>query len=210
MYRWSMALVFSLTAGISSGGHSAELREGTSSKDLNLGTLTALLRQPEQQIDLAHAEVAIERMIDPLGLATVVIYSGATTSNPFGHIALATTGAGLFSYGTADPFGSSVTSYVDTQLMQRKVSIAVIPYTAPADEASMGWAMRAYSREKYGVITHNCSTAVGNALNAGGIPVSPTTAPGDMFDQISGLPGVQVFTLSPGGAPPDLSEFNQR
>ncbi|MGO4702641.1 RHS repeat-associated core domain-containing protein [Dyella sp. 2RAB6] len=147
--------------------------------------------------------------IDPLGLATVVIYSGATAGNPFGHIAVATSHAGLFSYGTADPYGSSVTSYLDTQLMQRKVSIAVIPYTAPGDEASMGWAMRAYSKEKYGVITHNCSTAVGHALQAGGIPVSPTTAPGEMFDQISGLPGVQVFTLSPGTVPPDLSGFNQ-
>nr|WP_233171857.1 RHS repeat-associated core domain-containing protein [Dyella sp. ASV21] len=147
--------------------------------------------------------------IDPLGLATVVIYSGATNSNPFGHIALGTTGAGLFSYGTADPYGSSVTSYVDTQLLQRNVSIAVIPYTSSADEASIAWAMQAYSKTKYDVMNHNCSTAVGNALKAGGVPVDPTTAPGDMFNQISNLPGVQIFNLSPGSAPPDLSGFNR-
>jgi hypothetical protein len=142
-------------------------------------------------------------------LATLVIYSGATNGNPFGHISIATTDSGLFSYGTVDSPGSSVTSFVDTQLLQRNVSIAVIPYTSSADEASMDFVMQAYMKQKYNIANHNCSTAVGNALNAGGIPVDPTAAPGGMFNQISNLPGAQVFNLSPGSTPPDLSSFNR-
>jgi len=147
--------------------------------------------------------------VDPLGLATMAIYSGATNGNPAGHIALTNTGAGLYSYGTVDAYGASVTDYVNRQLMQRSVTIAIIPYTSSADEAAMDWAMRAYSKSKYGVIQHNCSTAVGSALNAGGIPVTPTTAPGDMMNQISSLPGVRIFNLKPGDTPPDLSEFDR-
>lgn len=147
--------------------------------------------------------------IDPLGLATAVIYSGGINSNPFGHIAIATSGAGVFSYGTAEPFGSSTTSYVDTQLLQRTIKIAVIPYTSSDAEAAMALTMRQSHNSKYSVFSHNCSTTVGQALQAGGIPVQPAAAPGDMFNQIANMPGVRVFNLSPGDVPPDLSQFNR-
>ncbi|MEX8510372.1 MAG: RHS repeat-associated core domain-containing protein, partial [Leptothrix ochracea] len=45
--------------------------------------------------------------IDPRGLTTVVVLSGSVSSNPFGHIGVATTGSGVYSYGTADPYGGS-------------------------------------------------------------------------------------------------------
>jgi hypothetical protein len=94
--------------------------------------------------------------------------------------------------------------------MQRNVMIAVIPYTSSSDESAMTWAMGQAHNSPYNVITHNCSTMTGQALKAGGIPVDPTSAPGDMFNQVSGLPGVQVYNLSPGDAPPTfLSQFNK-
>ncbi|MGO4702640.1 transglutaminase family protein [Dyella sp. 2RAB6] len=65
MHRWVMALAFSMTVGAPLSGNAAELQKSTVSKDPNLGVLSSLLQQPDEQIDLARAEVAIERMIDP-------------------------------------------------------------------------------------------------------------------------------------------------
>ncbi|WP_199099492.1 transglutaminase family protein [Dyella sp. ASV21] len=65
MRRWFVTLLISLAAGISLPGHAAVLAKGTPPKDPNLRTLDSLLQQPEERIDLARAEVAIERMIDP-------------------------------------------------------------------------------------------------------------------------------------------------
>jgi RHS repeat-associated protein len=146
--------------------------------------------------------------IDPLGLATAVIFSGPINSNPFGHIAVATSGAGVFSYGTVDPFGSSASNYVSNALTQRTVSIAVIPYTSSHAEAAIAAAMRGNTGSKYNVLSHNCSTTVGNALSRAGIPVQPVATPGDMFNQIANLPGVQVYQIPPGGPMPNLSGFD--
>lgn len=148
--------------------------------------------------------------IDPSGLATLIIYSGPNSGNPFGHIAIATTGSGIYSYGTPDPFGGSTTSYVARQLLQRNVTIAVIPYTSSSDESAMTWTLSQARKSTYNVATHNCSTSVGQALNAGGIPVDPMTAPSDMINQIGALPGVQIYQLSPSDEPPAfLSQFNK-
>lgn len=65
MRRWFITLVISLAAGMSHSGHAAAPVNGTSTEDPNLHTLNSLLKQPEERIDLARVEVAIERMIDP-------------------------------------------------------------------------------------------------------------------------------------------------
>lgn len=65
MRRWFVTLVISLAVGISLPGLAAVSTKGTPPKDPNLRTLDSLLQQPEERIDLARTEVAIERMIDP-------------------------------------------------------------------------------------------------------------------------------------------------
>jgi RHS repeat-associated protein len=49
-------------------------------------------------------------LADPTGLATAVAYSGAVSGNPFGHVGLGFGDAGIYSYGTSEPYGSSFTT----------------------------------------------------------------------------------------------------
>ena len=50
---------------------------------------------------------------DASGLDTAVILGAPILSNPFGHVAVAI-GGGVYSHGTAQPFGSSTTSYLQS------------------------------------------------------------------------------------------------
>lgn len=66
MRRWFIALAFSLATGVWLPCQAAASSlEAASPKDSNLRILRSLLQQPEEQIDLARAEVVIEHMIDP-------------------------------------------------------------------------------------------------------------------------------------------------
>jgi len=51
----------------------------------------------------------------PRGWPTAVAVGGPISSNPFGHAAVATTGEGVSSYGTADPVGEDFTQYLNHQ-----------------------------------------------------------------------------------------------
>lgn len=74
--------------------------------------------------------------VDPLGLATLVAIGAPTPSNPFGHVAIATTGSGIYSFGTATPFGSSATAYLLNQATYRN-STAYIINTSAQQEAAI-------------------------------------------------------------------------
>jgi uncharacterized protein RhaS with RHS repeats len=74
--------------------------------------------------------------VDPRGLDTVVVYGAATSSNPFGHVAIGTTGQGIYSFGTGALPGSSVTDYLASQAEYRN-SIAYIIKTTPEQEQAM-------------------------------------------------------------------------
>lgn len=55
-----------------------------------------------------------------MGLDTAIIVSGGIPTNPFGHIAIAFTGSGVWSEGTAgNPQGGSVSSYWIDQARRR-------------------------------------------------------------------------------------------
>jgi RHS repeat-associated protein len=148
--------------------------------------------------------------VDPLGLATLIIFSGPTKDNPFGHLATATTGAGLFSFGTKDPYGSSTTDYIARQLAIRDVAIALLPDTTPEQEAAIQESMMKNHQPDYKVLSHNCSTAVGNAVKGSGASQAEASIfPGVMFNRLSQLPGAQVVNLGMGSAvPPALISFN--
>jgi len=81
---------------------------------------------------------------DPFGLATVVIVGGPTPTNPLGHVSIATTSSGIYSFGTLTPYnsttptplGSSVTDFLMDQANYRD-STAYIINTTPAQEAAI-------------------------------------------------------------------------
>jgi hypothetical protein len=107
--------------------------------------------------------------VDPLGLETALIIGGPTASNPAGHIALAFTGRGMFSFGTGTPLGGSVVEYLTQQLTYRSSTVYVLNTTA-AQEAEMAtylsglgplptWWKNPYD---------TCSTRTDNALRMAG------------------------------------------
>ncbi|WP_174999172.1 RHS repeat-associated core domain-containing protein [Rugamonas aquatica] len=146
--------------------------------------------------------------MDPSGLASAIILSGGISSNPFGHIALATSGSGVYSFGTVHPYGSSMDKYLASQVAERMVQIVLLN-TTPAQEASLRESM-VQPKGKYGAINNNCSTSVGKAMNAAGLSSSdPSTLPGFTFYDALSLPGAQYIYIPQGGAiPANLGTFN--
>lgn len=151
---------------------------------------------------------------DPFGLDTAVILSGGIFSNPFGHIAVAATGQGVYSYGTAYPYGSRVTDYIADQAKSRNVSIIIIK-TTPEQEKKIVTSMRNFSKSKYSAFGNNCADAVVTALGNAGIgegdvnwsPILPRIPAGVALSQ----PGARIQTIMQGGAlPSGISVFNRR
>ncbi|WP_426212648.1 RHS repeat-associated core domain-containing protein [Massilia sp. TWP1-3-3] len=152
--------------------------------------------------------------VDPTGLDTAVILSGAISTNPFGHIAIATTGKGVYSFGTADyPFGSSTTSYINGQLKQRNVSVITLK-TTPEQERNIVASMLKFEGSQYNLTSNNCANAVTNALASGGIgegspswsPILPRISAGAAMS----YPGASTRTYFQGStAPGSLGSYNQ-
>lgn len=106
--------------------------------------------------------------IDPAGLDTLVIRSGAVGDNPFGHIAIATSSGGVFSYGTVHPYGSSTLAYIQSQTKDRFVEIVRLR-TTPEQEAAIAAEMVKHTKANYSVFSNNCATAVDDALQEAGV-----------------------------------------
>jgi hypothetical protein len=134
---------------------------------------------------------------------------GGGSSNPLGHAAIATTGGGVDSYGTSEPYGSSFTNLGD-QATYRDDVVVVLPNTTPEEENAIIEAMNSYASSKpYNAVTHNCATAVINALDAANIlPANPFT-PASMFGgSESSLPPNLPSTVLNMPVPAALSQFN--
>ena len=71
--------------------------------------------------------------VDLTGLAVMVMVGGPTEGNPFGHVAVAVTGSGVYSFGTGTALGSSVTDYLSRQASYRDTSIYILNSTADQD-----------------------------------------------------------------------------
>ncbi|MFX3591092.1 RHS repeat-associated core domain-containing protein [Ralstonia mannitolilytica] len=136
---------------------------------------------------------------DPYGLKTAVILSDGIGSNPFGHIGVATSGGGAYSYGTKDPYGESIGDYLNGQLQNRNVEVAILD-TTPEQEAQIEASVRG-NTGNYSATSHNCATAVGNALDAAGITSTgdPSIFPGRVFIDALSLPGAQYVNIPRGG-----------
>lgn len=170
--------------------------------------------------------------IDPSGLATVVIVGGPTAGNPFGHVSVATTGSGIYSFGTLTPYdshtptvlGSSVTDFLLDQARYRN-STAYIINTTPDQEA----AILADLRNQTSPLPHvpgpdssdTCGSRSNHALRRGNMvdpsnPYSPffnsalpesSAAIGSFYSRITGGSSVAI-PIGITALPQILTQFN--
>ncbi|HEV2538739.1 MAG TPA: RHS repeat-associated core domain-containing protein [Frateuria sp.] len=140
--------------------------------------------------------------IDPQGLDALVITGGMKSfTNPFGHVANAVTGAGVFSYGNNTNLGSNVLAYLQSQAASRNQVVTYIP-TSPAQDAQM---LAFYAlhpgRNSVGIID-NCAARTSQALNVGGVSAPNTHFPFPLSGGVGELPGTQQFFIPQGGPIP--------
>jgi RHS repeat-associated protein len=137
---------------------------------------------------------------DPLGRATVVVYSGPTVGNPFGHVALGFTGNGIYSYGTSEQYGANAYTYIQDQVTDRNVTVTTLNTTPAQEQAMMDYYRQNYGRgSKYSAIDHNCANAALGALNAADVFDAIMTGivyPADISTAVEGLPGAVTQHLA--------------
>lgn len=115
--------------------------------------------------------------VDSFGLETVVVIGGPSGKNVFGHIAIATSGSGIYSSGTKHPFGSSFTDYIKDQASYRD-STAYIINTTPEEEAKIIDAFKARNKSGHNARSNNCAHQVSDALKEAGVIDRVTPFPG--------------------------------
>lgn len=157
--------------------------------------------------------------VDPLGLDTLLIVGGPSDGNPFGHIAIAFTGRGVYSYGTQEGLGTSATTYLHNQSQYRS-SVAYRISTTPQQEAKMldrilsynGKALPDPRSDPFAALQDTCATRTADTLKVGGISspimVGPNFLPGSVGG-IGAWNASAIYFLPQGGSiPSDLSSFN--
>jgi RHS repeat-associated protein len=156
----------------------------------------------------AYAAGSPAANIDPTGLDTAVIISGAIPTNPLGHIAIAFTAGGVYSEGTNTPTGGSVSGYWVTQAARRAMQVIIIP-TTPKQEAAIKASMNQSMQGTYNTLNNNCASMVGRALGAGGIGSSSTNIPLTAGLTALSAPGATSSVYGMGSFMPDvLNSFN--
>ncbi len=156
--------------------------------------------------------------IDKLGLATAVVVNGPTPGNPFGHVAIALSDSGIYSYGNSTPMGSSLTDYLLYQASRRDTDVIVID-TSPLQEAAI---LRYLKQQKDDVNRYpdNCASRTSTAMASGGMPdpwgflgtnnfPTDTIAQAEVWRQIL---GGQTVSIPKGSTsiPAVLLQFNRR
>ncbi|KRG83249.1 hypothetical protein ABB33_14555 [Stenotrophomonas acidaminiphila] len=142
--------------------------------------------------------------IDPLGLDYLVIGGGMRNDsyNFFGHVGMAITGYGMFSYGNDTPLGGSVTDYIQSQSQFRNQLITLIPTTAAQDAAAAYYlALNHPDKNDVGYFD-NCAVRTNEGLMAGGLPSLQSPFPGGLSRAAGMLPGAQTFFIPQGGQIP--------
>ena len=161
--------------------------------------------------------------IDPYGLATVILVGGPAGLNVAGHVAIGFTGQGVYSYGTSDAFGSSVTGYLASQATYRSTTAYILNTTPEQEQTMMNYITSNYSQPgQYSVLrNHDCASMVNGAMSQAGIGddviTSVAQAGGALFPQLpttsalmaSTFPGAQTVQIPQGGAiPAIMNSFN--
>jgi RHS repeat-associated protein len=116
--------------------------------------------------------------VDVWGLFTAVIVGGPSPpgpgnsiGNPFGHIAIATTGNGVYSFGTGTPFGSSLTDYLNQQGTYRSSTVYILNTTPQQEQAIINY-LKQQTGKPIEPYPDNCAARVNGALKAGGIELT--------------------------------------
>lgn len=140
--------------------------------------------------------------IDPLGLDSLVITGGMRSyTNPFGHVANAVTGAGVFSYGNDTALGSGVQSYIQSQMASRNQVVTYIPTSPEQDAQMLAFYALHPGRNSVGIVD-NCAARTSQALNAGGVPAPDTHFPFPLSNGVGNLPGARQCFIPQGGQIP--------
>jgi hypothetical protein len=157
---------------------------------------------------------------DAFGLATAIVYSGAVSGNPFGHVGLGFSDAGVYSYGTSEPYGSNLTEYVNGQAASRDVTIAIIN-TTPAQEQAMREVYKNAHKTPYSLGAHNCANIAGDALLRAGVatdilgspygPLAMPTLPSEILAIAASQSGASIIHVPQGASSPSiLYQFNPK
>jgi len=157
--------------------------------------------------------------VDPLGLETAVIYGSPTAGNPFGHVAIAFSGEGVYSFGTNTPLGSSLVAYLSNQAAYRSSDVLILS-TTPAQERRMIEELRRLGnvplpdprRDILGAATDTCAVRTGAALSLVGIrsrfASSTSPYPADIA-MIAGQQAIRTYPIARGSSVPSgLGSFN--
>lgn len=142
--------------------------------------------------------------VDPLGLDYLIIGGGMRNDsyNFFGHVGMAITGYGMFSYGNDTGLGSSVAGYIQSQSQFRSQLITLVPTTAAQDAAAAYYfALKHPDKNDVGYLD-NCAVRVNEGVMAGGLPSLETPFPGGLSRAAGMLPGAQTFFIPQGGQIP--------
>ncbi len=153
--------------------------------------------------------------IDPSGLDIMVIGGGRRNDsyNFFGHVGLAITGHGMFSYGNDTSLGSAVTDYIQSQSQFRNQTVVLIP-TTPDQDAAAATYLALNHPDKNGVgYLDNCAVRTNAGLMAAGFPSRQYPFPGGLTRYAASLPGAKTFFVPEGGQIPQtlldvLRNFN--
>jgi uncharacterized protein RhaS with RHS repeats len=108
------------------------------------------------------------KRVDPTGLDTAVVVNGATQNNPFGHVAIAVTGSGVYSFGNTTKLGSSLTAYLQREAARRNSNVIVIKTTPEQEKAILEYLRK--HKDDVNSYPDNCAGRTSNALKAGGMP----------------------------------------
>jgi len=129
--------------------------------------------------------------IDPYGLLTAVIIGGPSpagpdnsSGNPFGHASIATTGQGVYSFGTGPgDIGANLTDFLNRQATYRDSTVYILN-TTPEQEKAINDYLRKQKGKPINKYPDNCATRTSDALKAGGAaPPGLTQMPhSDSFD----------------------------
>jgi hypothetical protein len=146
-------------------------------------------------------------------------------TNPFGHTAIAITGKGVFSSGTAGMYGTSVAGFLNSQAKDVNITVTIIPTTSNQDDAAATVLQNYESKTMDYWAGDDCSTRSNNALNAAGIPQVPpivmpdglTIEPNPFWPGSAGAraelsPGSQTTQIPQGStvSPSTYQEFDKK
>lgn len=156
-----------------------------------------------------------------------VIEDGPTNGNPIGHTAVAITGKGVFSFGTAEANGSltklggSTTDFLSNQSGRRDQTITIIKTTPEQDAAAATALMKQDAKGPINLYPDNCASRSNAALDAAGvpqktystpvddIPAQDTSMPGTTGARAQATPGAQTIVIPKGGSVPgQMQQFN--